>query len=348
MRLNFPKFLFTRVSIACVFIAMTSGPLLASSVTLQTSLGDVEIELFDKQAPKTVANFLNYVNSGDYDSSFFHRLEPGFVLQGGGFQFIDGLTINIPVNPPVMNEPGVSNVRGTIAMAKLSGDPDSATSQWFINLADNSANLDNQNGGFTVFGQVSGNGMEVIDAISALQVWNAGGSFTRLPLRDYSGEGFVTSDNLVMINAAENSEFKINPGLNDAWYNPATNGQGFFIMVYPDSELIFLAWFTYDTVRPDSSASATFGEPGHRWLTAQGKFADDKAVLDINFSQGGIFDAANPAPTSRQDGTMIIEFIGCNSGTITYDIPSIGQQGVVAIERVAQDNIVRCEQWLEE
>ena len=151
-----------------------------------------------------------------------------------------------------------------------------------------------------------------------------------------------------MINAAENSEFKINPGLNDAWYNPATNGQGFFIMVYPDSELIFLAWFTYDTVRPDSSASATFGEPGHRWLTAQGKFADDKAVLDINFSQGGIFDAANPAPTSRQDGTMIIEFIGCNSGTITYDIPSIGQQGVVAIERVAQDNIARCEQWLEE
>jgi peptidyl-prolyl cis-trans isomerase A (cyclophilin A) len=334
--------------VCCALVLLFSGPLLATSVTIKTSLGDVEIELFDEQAPQSVANFLNYVNAGDYNSSFIHRSEPGFVIQGGGFRYIEGLIINISANPPVVNEPGISNLRGTLAMAKLSGDPDSATNQWFINLADNSENLDDQNGGFTVFGEVSGNGMEVVDAISALPIWNAGGSFTRLPLRDYSGVDFVTDEHLVMIDVSENSSFRINPGLNDAWFNSDTNGQGFFIMIYPASELMFLAWFTYDSSRPDQSVPAILGEPAHRWLTAQGNYADNKAVLDINISEGGIFDAASPAPTSRQDGTMIVEFSNCNEGTITYDIPSIGRQGVVAIERVAQDNIARCEQLAED
>jgi peptidyl-prolyl cis-trans isomerase A (cyclophilin A) len=327
---------------------MFSGSLLAGSVTLQTVLGDVEIELFEDQAPLTVANFLNYVNSGDYNQSFIHRSEPGFVVQGGGFQFIDDVLIAIPSRPPVDNEPGISNTRGTIAMAKLSDQPDSATNQWFINLADNSANLDFQNGGFTVFGQVSGDGMDVIDAISDLPIWNAGGALTRLPLRDYTGVGFVTEEHLVMMDVVENSNFKINPGLSDAWFNPETNGQGFFIVIYPDSGLIFLAWFTYDTVRPDGQITGLLGDSGHRWMTAQGQYADNKAVLDINFSEGGVFDSANPAPSTRQDGTMIVEFLNCNEGTITYDIPSIGLKGTVRIQRVAPDNIIRCEQLAEE
>jgi peptidyl-prolyl cis-trans isomerase A (cyclophilin A) len=106
----------------------------------------------------------------------------------------------IAQNPPVVNEfdSSRSNVRGTIAMAKLGGDPNSATSGWFFNLADNSTNLDFQNGGFTVFGKVIGNGMDVVDAIAALPVYNAGGAFTDLPLIGYTG-GSITGANLVMV-----------------------------------------------------------------------------------------------------------------------------------------------------
>jgi peptidyl-prolyl cis-trans isomerase A (cyclophilin A) len=106
----------------------------------------------------------------------------------------------------VANDPKFSNVRGTIAMAKLGGDPNSATSQWFINVGNNSANLDVQNGGFTVFGQVIGNGMDVIDAIERLPVFNFGGAFDSMPLRDYTAQNAtdgveVTDRHLMLVTA---------------------------------------------------------------------------------------------------------------------------------------------------
>ena len=330
-------------SICLTMAILISGPAIATNVVMQTPFGEVEIELFDEDAPATVANFLNYVNDGSYANSFIHRSVPGFVIQGGGFSFIDGEVLAIPSDPPVINEPGISNLRGTIAMAKVGGDPNSATNQWFFNLADNSASLDNSNGGFTVFGQVAGNGMEVIDQIAALEIWNAGGALGELPLIDYSGAGAVTEDNLVMIDIEEINDFPINPGLNDAWFNPDTNGQGFLIVVFPQIEQIFLAWFTYDTVRPDDSVTAMLGEPGHRWLTAQGPYAGNKAVLNIFVTEGGIFDAGAPVPVTTQDGTLIIEFSDCTAGTITYDIPSVDRQGVIPIQRITPDNVALCE-----
>ena len=195
-------------SICLTMAILFSGPAIATNVVMQTPFGEVEIELFDEDTPATVANFLNYVNDGDYANSFIHRSVPGFVEQGGGFSFIDGEVVAIPSDSPVINEPGISNLRGTIAMAKRGGDPNSATSQWFINLADNSANLDNSNGGFTVFGQVTGNGMEVIDQIAALERWNAGGALGQLPLIDYSGSGAVTEDHLVMTELAKHHEHR--------------------------------------------------------------------------------------------------------------------------------------------
>jgi hypothetical protein len=141
----------------------------------------------------------------------------------------------------------------------------------------------------------------------------------------------------------EQLPFQINGGISDAWYDPATDGQGFLIIVMEKIQTIFLAWFTYDTERPDESASANLGEPGHRWLTAQGSYADNRAVLDITFAEGGIFDSGTPAPVRRQDGTMTLEFSNCASGTVSYDIPSIGRQGVVPIQRVSQANIVNCQ-----
>ena len=328
-----------------VFTALTaSEPALASSVTLKTVMGDIVIELYEEETPETVANFLNYVRDGDFNNSFIHRVDPDFIIQGGGYTFADDVVTAVPTDPPVTNEPGVSNLRGTIAMAKRSGDPNSATSQWFINLADNAAILDGQNGGFTVFGEITGSGMDVVDAIAALPLYNAGSPFAELPLRDYPGGGApVDEENLVMMDVFENSEFEINQGLNDSWYNIATNGQGFVIVTYPELKTMFLTWFTFDTVRPEETVPFMLGEPGHRWMTAYGPYEGNKAELTITMTTGGIFDAGEPLPENNTDGTMIVEFEDCTTGTVRYDISSINSQGEVPIQRVTPDIVALCE-----
>lgn len=187
------------IALAPVFPRVSS----ATIVEFQTVLGNFEVNLFDNATPATVANFLNYLNNGAYTNTIYHRSVPSFIIQGGGFTFDTALPVNvIPTNAPVINEPEFSNVRGTIAMAKLSGDPDSATNQWFINLANNSSNLDGQNGGFTVFGQVIGNGMDVVDAIAALPTYAFAGALGELPLQNYTTTDFnnnVTVDDTHII-----------------------------------------------------------------------------------------------------------------------------------------------------
>ena len=174
-------------------------------VRLQTVLGPMDIELFDTAAPMTVANFLSYMNSGAYDNSFIHRSVPGFIIQGGGYTWNSALNqpVAVTAQAPVPNEFSAtrSNLRGTIAMAKLGGDPNSATTEWFINLADNASNLDAQNGGFTVFGQVVGAGMQVADAIAALPIANAGGAFGNLPLATTPTASTIQGSNLVTVSS---------------------------------------------------------------------------------------------------------------------------------------------------
>ncbi len=187
----------------------------SAAVRLTTSLGVMNFTLDGETAPITVANFLRYVDEGRYfihdnttnqqASLFFHRSVPGFVIQSGGFMGTvhpngsgNLLASQVPAFAPIQNEPVISNRRATIAMAKLGGDPNSATSQWFINLADNSANLDFQNGGFSVFGRVAGNGMAVADAIAALPVRNFG-FFDQLPVRNYTSPNPARLENLVSI-----------------------------------------------------------------------------------------------------------------------------------------------------
>jgi len=138
-------------------------------VRVDTSVGYYSMELLDETAPITVENFLNYANRNDFNGTYLHRVETDFVVQGGGFRFeLFVGPIDVVSDPPIQNEFNVPNTRGTVAMAKFGGDPDSATNQWFVNLADNRANLDNQNGGFTVFAQVLGNGIAVLDEIDNL------------------------------------------------------------------------------------------------------------------------------------------------------------------------------------
>lgn len=137
--------------------------------------------------------------------------------------------------------------------------------------------------------------------------------------------------------------FTINSGLNDSWFNPATPGQGFFITVFPDIGMLFLAWFTYDTERPPGNVAATLGEPGHRWLTAFGPYSGDSATLEIELTRGGVFDAAQPMPGQSPDGTIVLDFDGCNSGRVFYEIASTGEEGMIPIQRIAVDNVPACE-----
>ncbi len=150
-----------------------SDPDTQSAARMTTTSGVFDIIFYPSVTPLTVDNFIDYMDAMRYDDTFFHRAPAGFVLQGGGYKHTtaDGYR-RVVTFPTVNNEPGISNVRGTVAMAKLGTDPNSATSQFFVNLGDNATNLDAQNGGFTVFGRVPASGMTVIDLIRALPIRN--------------------------------------------------------------------------------------------------------------------------------------------------------------------------------
>ena len=140
------------------------------SVALDTNHGRIVLELYADKAPKTVENFLGYVTAGFFDGTLFHRVIPGFMIQGGGF---DGQQRQKPTRAPIQNEAdnGAGNERGTIAMART-GDPHSATAQFFINLKDNTflnhTGKNPQGWGYTVFGKVT-EGMDVVDKIAKVK-----------------------------------------------------------------------------------------------------------------------------------------------------------------------------------
>lgn len=141
-------------------------------VIFSTSLGDIKIELFEEQAPLSVANFLRYVDEGFFDGTIFHRVIPGFMIQGGGFT---GDMEQKATHKPIKNEAdnGLKNERGTLAMARTQV-VDSATSQFFINLTNNSfLNHGGRDFGYAVFGRVV-DGMDVVDQIAKVRTGDNG------------------------------------------------------------------------------------------------------------------------------------------------------------------------------
>lgn len=148
----------------------------SSSITIKTSKGNIKVKLLDQEAPETVKNFLKYVVDGHYNNTIFHRVIPGFMIQGGGF---DTKFNQKPTRSPIKNEASsqISNKRGTIAMARTQ-DPHSATAQFFINTTDNNF-LDHiapssQQYGYCVFGKVI-EGMDVVDKIAGVRTGFKGG-----------------------------------------------------------------------------------------------------------------------------------------------------------------------------
>ena len=229
-----------------------------------TVVDTVELKLFDVDKPITVSNFMSYVNDDSYNSSFIHRSVPDFIIQGGGFKFdpnnSDFLTSVSPLSDKgtIVNEPGISNLRGTIAMAKVAAQfeegggcvvegpgctlipgtgEDSATSEWFINLDDNSTILDTQNGGFTVFGEVLNGGMQIIDSVAAIQPDNLGAPFDEIPLVDFLIDPVLTHHLVKVVEV--NGLINISPDYDYGSVTPGSNLQPeFFIENISDANLV--------------------------------------------------------------------------------------------------------------
>ncbi|MEW5774564.1 MAG: peptidylprolyl isomerase [Thermodesulfobacteriota bacterium] len=165
------------LALAALLLALAASPLRAAEdspvVRMDTSLGTVLLVLDAKAAPATVANFLAYVDQGFFNGAIFHRVIPGFMVQGGGYEQSMARKNTLP---PIKLETaaGLENKRGTLAMARTN-DPDSATSQFFINLVDNAfLNPGPGNPGYAVFGKVL-RGMEVVDAMAKVKTEIRGG-----------------------------------------------------------------------------------------------------------------------------------------------------------------------------
>lgn len=154
-------------------LILASGHLFANTmIDMKTSMGNIEIELFDDKAPVSAKNFESYVKSNFYTGTIFHRVIPGFMVQGGG---LEANMIEKSTKAPIVNEAsnGLKNTRGTLAMARTS-DPNSASSQFFINVADNNfLNKSPMDAGYAVFGKVT-KGMDIVDKIVSVPTGNYG------------------------------------------------------------------------------------------------------------------------------------------------------------------------------
>ncbi len=170
------RFTQSLIALSLILVSLTAHAV-NPHVVMKTNLGDITLELYPEKAPKTVENFLKYVEDGFYKNTVFHRVIANFMIQGGGF---DSSLKQKPTRSPIENEAGngLTNQVGTIAMARTS-DPHSATAQFFINIANNTFlnfTAPNQNGyGYAVFGKVTG-GMEIINKIAGTPT-GAGGPF---------------------------------------------------------------------------------------------------------------------------------------------------------------------------
>ncbi len=289
-----------------------------------TTLGNggiTNVLLYDQPgegAPLSVQNFLNYVNDGDYVDSVIHRSVPGFVIQGGSF-VIDGIADNLDNLPnavssvvtdaPVQNEfsSARSNTRGTLTYAKTDEGPNTATSGWFFNLADNGANgpfagqlrdLDQQNGGFTVFGEVlSSADLIPIDAIAALPIINSGGAFEDLPIVAQTATGFQFSSDddfaryqSITVSQQDELSFEIVGNTNPGLVTPSFNGTE-LVLDYVNGQ----AGTTNLTVRATN---------------LQGQTIDDSFSLTV---------LADPSPGDlNRDGRQDLLWVNEGTGALAY------------------------------
>ncbi len=293
----------------------------------QGTMGTFNVHLFENQTPVTAANFRAYADAGDWTNTFIHRSAPGFVIQGGGFAFANGQFGDVNEGDPIINEPGISNTRGTIAMAKLGGDPDSATNQWFFNLADNSENLDNQNGGFTVFAEVLGSGMDVIDAIAALPTYDGTAidpAFTDVPLKNYTGGPVQTQHFALFTSIARIDElgFQVTGNTNPGLVTAAVSG-GQLTLTYAPNQYgeasITLQATDLDGQTVDSTFGVTVNAPPALTI-------DDVAVTE---GDGGAVTATFTVGLSFASENTVTVYYATSNGTATAGKDYTAAQGTL-------------------
>ncbi len=303
---------------ALAFVALAAslpGQTIPPQVRFHTNLGDIDVTLTPDAAPLTVANFLSYMNKGSYSNSIFHRSVPGFIIQAGGFQLINHSVVTTAQDAAVKNEFNVTNSRGTIAMAKLGTDPNSATNQWFFNLANNGSNLDNQNGGFTVFGKiVNAAGLSVIDRIAGLPVVNIDGStFAATPLTNYKS-GTIQDANWVQVSSIVTIPNTIAAAFQDAASFTGTSTTG----VAPGQ--IMAIYGTYvgpsnlTVATPDSTGALPTSLAGTRVL-----FNNNPAPI-LFTSSGQINVVAPYGIADLSTVAIVIEYQGIRTGTISMPV----------------------------
>ena len=249
-------------------------------------------------------------------------------------------------------------------MAKPANNPNGASSGWFFNVANNSSNLDNQNGGFTVFGTVIA-GMDVVDAMNALPTNSSTVASSQPILINLDGQNFnffdvpylnslpllLEEDDAVMLQSVTELDppLVLNSGLNGAWFNPETSGQGILMEYLPKSsaeeqDIAFMAWFTYDSEEPNENETTQVGAPGQRWLTGIGDANHElkSITFEITITSGGLFDNTQTVTHATGKGTMTITFEDCLNATATYTLTNSGFTGSFPLVRISPANENLC------
>jgi hypothetical protein len=177
---------------------------------------------------------------------------------------------------------------------------------------------------------------------SAVKMYDSSGAFISDVVS--SGSGGLLKPNAVIVRKIP-SMFKINAGLNDAWVSAGAPLQGMFVTVFPDLNLVFVAWFTFDSVVPIGGSPAVFGANDQRWVTGVGTIDGNTAEIKMELTSGGSFNSSVPTPVQDTNyGTLVLVFENCSSGIATFNFPGVGQAGEFMINRVLESNVPLCEQ----
>jgi uncharacterized protein (TIGR03437 family) len=284
-------------------------------VRFHTNVGDIDVALTPDVAPLTVANFMSYVNKGAYVNSIFHRSLPGFIIQAGGFQLINHTRTAYTADAAIKNEFNVTNARGTIAMAKLDGNPNSATNQWFFNLNNNGSNLDNQNGGFTVFGKILNSaGLAVIDKMAGFPTFNLdGNNFAATPLQNYKS-GTIQDANYVLVTSIVTIPNTIPSAFTDAASSVGTSTTG----IAPGQILAIYGKNIGPTALTSSAADSTGLLPNS---VAGTRVLFNNNPVPILFTSSEQINVVAPySLTGLNTVAVVVEYQGIRTGTISMPV----------------------------
>ncbi|MDX1554845.1 MAG: CARDB domain-containing protein [Xanthomonadales bacterium] len=308
----------TSATLADLTLFNTSGGVFNSSEPVAVEMEDGSFEVSFSSCSNGVVRFNNTTSglSGEIPITRISDDNVPLCEELSGSNSSDVLT-TFEISPSQVNLGAMFNASWTTDGA-TDCTPDHGTGGW--------ANLDPNPAGGNVMLSSNAVGLHVFDLTCSAV-----------------GETVTRRARVLVTDPQAEPVFQISDGLNDAWFNPATSGQGFFINVFPGRGEMFLAWFTYDTERPESATEA-IGEPGHRWFTAFGPYDQNMAALDLEVTTGGVFNAAPPNPQTVVDGSISVEFIDCENGIVDFNIESANLVGTIPIQRISGDNTALCEQ----